>query len=77
MHWILDQLRKYLLFANLKIYRFHQNEIYFLGYVVSFKGKSIEANKIKVIKEWLEPKSIQDIQVFLSCQLLLAIHPRL
>ena len=49
--WVLNQLRKYMLFANLKKYRFHQDEVCFLGYVVSFKGISIEAKKIEVVKE--------------------------
>ena len=64
--WVLDQLRKYSLFANLKKCRFHQDEIRFLGYVVSSKSISIEAKRIKVVKEWPEPKSVWDIQVFLD-----------
>ena len=43
VHWVLDHLRKYSLFANIKKCCFHQNEICFLGYVVSSKGISIEA----------------------------------
>ena len=66
VHWILDQLRKYSLFANLKKCYFHQDEIHFLGYVVSSKGINIKTKKIEVFKEWLEPKSVQDIQVFLG-----------
>ena len=64
--WILDQLRKYLLFANLKKCCFHQDEICFLGYVVSSKGISMEAEKIEVVRKWPEPKSVRDIQVFLG-----------
>ena len=43
MRWVLDQLWKYSLFANLKKCRFHQDEIRFLGYVVSSKEISMEA----------------------------------
>ena len=64
--WVLDQLRKYSLFANLKKCCFHQDEIRFLGYVVSSKGISMEAERIEVVKEWPEPKSVWDIQVFLG-----------
>ena len=64
--WVLDKLRKYLLFANLKKYYFYQNEVYFLGYVVSSKGISIEVKRIEVVKEWPEPKLVRDIQVFLG-----------
>ena len=66
VRWVLDQLRKYSLFANLKKCRFHQDEIRFLGYVVSSKGISMEAERIEVVKKWPEPKSVRDIQVFLG-----------
>ena len=33
--WVLDQLHKYLLYANLKKCCFHQDEVRFLGYIVS------------------------------------------
>ena len=58
VRWVLDQLRKYLLFANLKKCRFHQDEFCFLGYVVSSKGINMEAKRIEVVKKWLELKSV-------------------
>ena len=64
VRWVLDQLRKYSLFANLKKCRFYQDEIHFLGYVVSSKDINMEAKRIEMVKEWPEPKSVQDIQVF-------------
>ena len=42
VRWVLDQLRKYSLFANLKKCYFHQNEICFLEYVVLSKGISMK-----------------------------------
>ena len=33
--WVLDILRKYGLYANLKKYRFHKDKVYFLDYIVS------------------------------------------
>ena len=66
VRWVLDQFRKYLLFANLKKCHFHQDKICFLGYVMSSKDISMEAKKIEMVREWLEPKSIWDIQVFLG-----------
>ena len=47
VRWILDQLRKYLLFANLKNCCFYQNRVCFLGYVMSSKGISIGPKKSK------------------------------
>ena len=35
VRWVLDQLRKFLLYANLKKCQFYQKEVRFLGYIVS------------------------------------------
>ena len=51
VHWIWNQLQKYSLFANMKKCHFHQDEVRFLGYIVSSKGKSMEAKQIKVIRK--------------------------
>ena len=59
--WVLDQLRKHSLFANLKKCRFHQDEVRFLGYVVLSKGISMEAKRIEVVKDWPKPKSVRNI----------------
>ena len=66
VRWVLEQLRKFSLFANLKKCRFHQEEVRFLGYVVSLKGIRMEDKKIEAVKQWPEPQSVQDIQVFLG-----------
>ena len=52
VRWVLDQLRMHSLFANPKKCRFYQDEVRFLGYVVLLKKISIEAEKIKVVKDW-------------------------
>ena len=65
VRWILNQLQKFSLYANLKKCWFHQEEIQFLGYIVSLRGICIEDKKIKAVKQWPEPKSVRDIQVFL------------
>ena len=63
--WVLENLRKHSLFANLKKCRFHQDEVCFLGYVVSAQEVQMEDERIKAVKFWPEPKSVQDIQVFI------------
>ena len=64
--WILGKLRKHGLFANLKKCCFHQEEVCFLGYVVSSQRIRMEEERIDAVKAWLEPKSIRDIQVFIG-----------
>ena len=64
--WVLDQLQKHLLYANLKKCRFHQEEVRFLGYIVSHQGIRMEEERIKAVRDWPEPQSVRDIQVFLG-----------
>ena len=64
--WVLEQLRKHALFANLKKCHFHQDEVRFLGFVVYAQGIIMEEERIEAVKAWPEPKSIRDIQVFLG-----------
>ena len=66
VRWVLDLLRKNGLFANLKKYRFYQNEIYFLAYIMSAQRVQMEDERIEAVRNWPEPKSIRDIQVFLG-----------
>ena len=61
VQWVLDLLRKNGLFANLKKCRFYQNEICFLGYVVSAQRVQIEDERIEAVRNWLEPKLVKDI----------------
>ena len=65
VRWVLDLLRKNGLFANLKKCRFHKDEVRFLGYVVSSQGIRIEDKRIEAVRNWPEPKSVRDIQVFI------------
>ena len=64
--WVLENLRKHDLFAHLKKCRFHQDEVRFLGYVVSTQGVRMEDERIEAVKSWPEPKSVRDIQVFIG-----------
>ena len=66
VRWVLEQLRKFSLYANLKKCQFHQDEVRFLGYVVSSKGIRMEDKQIEAVKQWPEPQSVRDIQVFLG-----------
>ena len=66
VRWVLDLLRKNGLFANLKKCRFHKDEVRFLGYVVSSQGIRIEDERIEAVRNWPEPKSVRDIQVFIG-----------
>ena len=64
VHWVLEQLRRHGLFANLKKCHFHQDKFQILGFVISSQGISMEEERYEVVKAWSEPKSIRDILVF-------------
>ena len=66
VRWVLGKLRKHILFANLKKCHFYQKEVCFLGYVVSSQKIHMEEKKMDAVKAWPEPKSVQDIQVFIE-----------
>ncbi len=66
VHRVLKQLRKHGLFTNLKKCWFYQDEVQFLGFVVSANRIKMEEEKIEAVKTWPEPKSVRDIQVFLG-----------
>ena len=66
VQWVLEQLKKFLLYANLKKCRFHQDKFWFLGYVMSLKSIRMKDKQIEAIKQWPEPQSVWDIQVFLG-----------
>ena len=64
VYWVFNQLRKFSLYTNLKKCQFHQEEIWFLGYIVFSRGIHIEDERIKAFEQWPEPKSVRDIQDF-------------
>ncbi len=63
---MLEQLQKYLLYANLKKCQFYQEEMRFPGYIVSHLGIQIQEKQIKAVRNWPKPKLVRDIQVFLG-----------
>ena len=50
VRWVLEQLRKFSLYANLKKCQFYQEEVRFFGYLVSSKSIPMEDKKIKAVK---------------------------
>ena len=45
---------------------FHKQEVEFLGCTIGIHGVKMSEDKIKVVKEWLEPTKVKEIQSFLS-----------
>ena len=66
VRWVLEQLTKFLLHANLKKCWFYQEKVWFFGYVVSLKSIRMEDKRIEAVKQWPKLQSVQDIQIFLG-----------
>ncbi len=66
VQWVLEQLQKPDMYANLKKCWFHEDEVQFLGFVVSAQRIKIKKEKIETVKDWPELQSVRDIQVFLG-----------
>lgn len=66
VQWVVNQLRKYFLYANLNKCYFYQDKVKLISYMVSLEGVSIEDKKIKAVYDWLKPQSVRDIQAFLG-----------
>ena len=66
VRWVLDVLRRHRLFANLKKYQFHKDEVCFLGYIILDQGVRREDEQIEAVKNWHESMLIKDIPVFIG-----------
>lgn len=66
VYLVLENLCSPKIFAKQKKCQFHQNEVWFLRFVVLAQCIRIEEKKIEAVKTWSEPPSIRDIQVCLS-----------
>jgi hypothetical protein len=63
---VLTCLSKARLLLEPKKCKFYKEEVKFLGYIVGIYRVQISKEKIKVVKEWLEPKNVKDIQLFIG-----------
>ncbi len=64
VRWVLEQLQKHGFYANLNKCWFHENEVRFLGFIALAKGIRMEEEKIEAIKDWPDPQSVRNIQIF-------------
>jgi hypothetical protein len=61
---VLSVLHNEKLYANLNKCIFRMEKIVFLGYVVTAQGIEMDKEKVRVIQDWLTPKSVIEIRSF-------------
>jgi hypothetical protein len=62
----LQWLREYGLYAKLEKCSFDQNQVEFLGYIVSSSGISMDPTKMQTIRNWKTPQFVRHVQCFLG-----------
>ena len=63
---MLERLRNYQLYVNLKKCRFATTEVEFLGFIVSTEEVRMNEERVRTIKEWLKSTTYRELQVFLG-----------
>ena len=63
---ILDKVRKVGFHISLEKSKFHVQEVEFLGHTIKVEGIAISKDKVEAILNWLEPKSLKEVQSFLG-----------
>lgn len=63
---VLDRLRQYKLYCNLKKCEFDTDKVEFLGFVVGTDGVSMEKSRVESITQWPTPTTFRELQVFIG-----------
>ena len=64
LHKVFLILRQEKFYVNLSKCSFLQTQVVFLGFIVSEKGLSADPEKVDVIRQWPEPKSLTEVRSF-------------
>jgi len=64
MRKVLEVLRENKLFINLKKCSFMMDQLLFLGFVVSADGIRVDEEKVRAIREWPTPKTVEEVRSF-------------
>ena len=70
-HWlhvqrILERLKNYKLYINLKKCKFDIDEVDFLSFIIFIKRIRMNSKQIQMIKEWFKFKTYHKMQIFLK-----------
>jgi hypothetical protein len=63
---VLHTLRQHKLYTNLEKFSFSMDKVHYLGYIIDQHGVHVDPAKIQVIRDWLAPTTLTDLQSFLG-----------
>jgi hypothetical protein len=55
---VLQVLREHPLYAKLSKFSFYQNQIHYLGHIISEEGITVDPKNIEAIRGWSAPKNV-------------------
>ena len=59
-------LREHQLYAKLSKWSFYQEQIHYLGHIISMDGIALDPEKIEAIREWSAPKNVTEVISFMG-----------
>ena len=69
-HWHIKKVLKYFckagLYTKAEKYEFYSKSVEYLEYILSLSGLTMSDDKVKIIQDWLKPKKVKNIQLFLG-----------
>jgi hypothetical protein len=63
---VMQVLRENQLYAKLSKCYFYQENIHYLGHIISKEGITIDTEKIEAIRGWLAPKNVLEVRFFMG-----------
>jgi hypothetical protein len=63
---VLQVLREHRLYVKLSKCIFYQNNIHYLGHIISAPGIEVDLENIEAIRGWLSPNSVAEVRSFLG-----------
>jgi hypothetical protein len=63
---VLQVLREHQLYAKLSKCSFYQEQIHYLGHIISEKGIAVDPEKIEAIRGWPTPKNVSEVRSFMG-----------
>jgi hypothetical protein len=63
---VLDAFAKAGLYLKPKKCEFHQEEVKYLGFIISIEGIKIDPKKIRTMQDWEPPSNLKDVRAFLG-----------
>jgi hypothetical protein len=67
IHLVLDAFTKAGLYLKPEKCEFHQQEVKYLGLIISMEGIKMDPKKMHTMQDWEPPSNLKDIRAFLGC----------